>query len=217
MTFDLFADDASVNPEQQELASGAFLLRGFATAASEDLIRDIKIILRQAPLRYLQTPGGLTMSVAMSNCGTVGWHSDRDGYRYQTTDPSTGLAWPAMPQSFSRLANDAALAAGYSNFTPDACLINRYQPGSKLSLHQDQGERDLRAPIVSVSLGLPAIFLFGGLQRSDKAYKIALHSGDVVVWGNASRLAFHGIATLQDGQHPLTGRCRLNLTFRQAN
>ena len=217
MTFDLFADDANLNPSLQELASGAFLLRGFATAASDELIHDIKIILRQAPLRYLQTPGGLTMSVAMSNCGALGWHSDRDGYRYQAIDPTTGLHWPAMPPSFSHLANSAALAAGYAGFMPDACLVNRYQPGSKLSLHQDQGERDLRAPIVSVSLGLPATFLFGGLKRSDKAYKIALHSGDVVVWGNASRLAFHGISTLQDGKHPLTGRCRLNLTFRQAS
>ncbi len=216
MTFDLFADDQDVHPSRQELASGAYLLRGFALEQAPALMQEIEQVLARAPLRHLITPGGLKMSVAMSNCGQVGWHADTDGYRYQSIDPLSGLTWPAMPARFQNLAAEAALAAGYANFAPDACLINQYVPGARLSLHQDRDEHRLDAPIVSVSLGLSATFLFGGLQRSDKAYKIALHSGDVVVWGKASRLAFHGIAPLQDGVHPLTGRCRMNITFRRA-
>ncbi len=216
MTFDLFADDASVHPATQELASGAYLLRGFALQQAPLLLQEVKQVLASAPLRNLITPGGLKMSVAMSNCGQVGWHADRDGYRYQKLDPLSNQAWPAMPAALQSLAAQAALAAGYPNFAPDACLNNQYVPGSRLSLHQDKDELRLEAPIVSVSLGLPATFLFGGLRRSDKAYKIALQHGDVVVWGKASRLVFHGIAPLQDGEHPLTGRCRINLTFRRA-
>lgn len=164
----------------------------------------------------MQTPGSYTMSVAMTNCGTAGWITDRKGYRYSTTDPLSGQAWPAMPADFRRLAQAAALAAGFPAFQPDACLINRYPVGAKMALHQDRDERDLTAPIVSVSLGVPATFLWGGLQRSDKAVKVPLLHGDVVVWGGAARLVFHGIAPLKAAQHPRLGEERINLTFRQA-
>jgi len=156
------------------------------------------------------------MSVAMSNCGEVGWISDRRGYRYAPLDPDSGRAWPSMPSPLRRLALRCADAAGFAGFQPDACLINRYAPGTRLSLHQDRNERDLAAPVVSVSLGLPALFLFGGLRRTDSAQRIALAHGDVVVWGGRQRLAFHGVAALADGEHALTGHCRINLTFRQA-
>ena len=162
------------------------------------------------------TPGGQTMSVAMTNCGYAGWVSDRKGYRYDHLDPLTGEPWPQMPVPFLNLARQAAVEVGYNNFEPDACLINRYVPGARLTLHQDRNEQDFDAPIVSVSLGLPAKFLFGGLKRSDRPQRIMLHHGDVVVWGGPSRLAYHGVDTLKDGEHPTTGRCRINLTFRRA-
>jgi alkylated DNA repair protein (DNA oxidative demethylase) len=162
------------------------------------------------------TLGGYRMSVAMTNCGQAGWVSDAKGYRYDAGDPVTGMAWPAMPEVFRQLAADAAREAGYEGFQADACLINRYEPGARLTLHQDRNERDYRAPIVSVSLGLPAVFLFGGASRKDRPERMRLDSGDVVVWGGATRLAYHGIASLKDGEHPLTGRCRINLTFRKA-
>jgi alkylated DNA repair protein (DNA oxidative demethylase) len=162
------------------------------------------------------TPGGARMSVAMTNCGAVGWISDRRGYRYTSHDPDSGHAWPPLPAPIRALATLAAAAAGYADFEPDACLVNRYLPATRLSLHQDRNERDLSAPVVSVSLGLPAWFLFGGLRRADPVRRIALLHGDVVVWGGSSRLAFHGLAPLADAQHPLTGRCRINLTLRRA-
>jgi alkylated DNA repair protein (DNA oxidative demethylase) len=169
-----------------------------------------------APFRHLTTPGGHVMSVAMTNCGELGWVSDRRGYRYQRVDPLSGEPWPAMPALLGRTAHEAAEAAGYARFMPDACLINRYQPGARLSLHQDRNERDLNAPIVSMSLGLPAVFLFGGLRRSDRPRRIRLDHGDVVVWGGPTRLVFHGVEPLDDGLHPVTGRFRINLTFRKA-
>ena len=162
------------------------------------------------------TPGGFRMSVAMTNCGQAGWVSDAKGYRYDAGDPETGLAWPAMPESFSPTGGGCRAEAGYEGFQADACLINRYEPGARLTLHQDRNERDYTAPIVSVSLGLPAVFLFGGASRKDRPRRMRLESGDVVVWGGATRLAYHGIASLKDGEHPLTGRCRINLTFRKA-
>ena len=156
------------------------------------------------------------MSVAMTNCGLAGWVSDADGYRYQPVDPTTGLQWPHMPTSFRRIAVAAALEAGYTGFEPNACLINRYEPGARLTLHQDRNERDFTAPIVSVSLGLPAVFLFGGTSRKDRPRRFLLSNGDIAVWGGPTRLAHHGVAALADGEHPLTGRCRINLTFRNA-
>ena len=162
------------------------------------------------------TPGGWTMSVAMTNCGQAGWVTDRTGYRYDAIDPMTGRPWPAMPRTFADLAAEAAATAGFSGFRPDACLVNRYTPGARLSLHQDRNERDFDQPIVSVSLGLPAIFLWGGKTRAETVRRCPLIHGDVVVWGGPDRLTFHGVHTLADGEHRLTGACRFNLTFRRA-
>lgn len=198
------------------MADGAVLLRGFARPVEAGLLAGIGEIVARAPFRHMVTPGGHQMSVAMTNCGGAGWVTDRSGYRYDGVDPESRQAWPAMPPSFRALAGQAAAAAGFDGFAPDACLINRYQPGARMSLHQDKDEDDFSAPIVSVSLGLPAIFLFGGLQRSDKPRRFRLQHGDIVVWGGPARLAFHGIAPLADGEHALMGRQRINLTFRKA-
>jgi DNA oxidative demethylase len=209
----LFGEQA---PALEAIAEGAMLLRGFATGAAERLMDDLAKIVEIAPLRHMVTPGGFTMSVAMTNCGQAGWVSDLKGYRYDGRDPVSGMAWPEMPASFRQLAVDAAREAGYEGFEPDACLINRYEPGARLTLHQDRNEHDYTAPIVSVSLGLPAVFQFGGSTRKDRPRRMRLESGDIVVWGGATRLAYHGVASLKDGEHPLTGRCRINLTFRKA-
>jgi alkylated DNA repair protein (DNA oxidative demethylase) len=198
------------------LAPGAVLLRRFAAPVDAALWDAIQAIVARAPFRHMQTPGGFTMAVAMTNCGALGWVSDRRGYRYDAIDPERGLPWPPMPTSFRALAQQAAARAGFEAFAPDACLINRYLPGAKLSLHQDRDERDFGAPIVSVSLGLPALFLFGGLRRADKAMRVVLRHGDVVVWGGPSRLRFHGVLPLADGQHALLGGERINLTLRAA-
>ena len=192
------------------------LLRGFAKPFEADLIADIGAIVAQAPFRHMVTPGGHSMSVAMTNCGHAGWVTDHTGYRYDANDPSAGRPWPAMPPSFRALAGQAAAEAGFAKFSPDACLVNRYAPGARMSLHQDKDEHDFGAPIVSVSLGLPAIFLFGGLKRGDKPQRYRLAHGDIAVWGGPSRLNFHGIAPLADGEHVLMGRQRINLTFRKA-
>jgi DNA oxidative demethylase len=200
----------------EALAPGATLLRGFASADTTALMKALDQVLTVAPFRHMVTPGGFRMSVAMSNCGRVGWITDRTGYRYTPVDPTTGRPWPPIPGSFMRLAIRAAAEGGFGGFEPDVCLINRYEPGAKLTLHQDKNERDFAAPIVSVSLGVPALFLFGGTRRSDRPRRIRLENGDVVVWGGRSRLAFHGVAPLAEGDHPLTGRCRINLTFRKA-
>lgn len=198
------------------MADGAVLLRGFARPAEAELIAGIAEIAAQAPFRHMVTPGGHSMSVAMTNCGGNGWVTDRSGYRYDGVDPESRAPWPAMPASFRELAAQAAAAAGFDGFSPDACLINRYQLGARMSLHQDKDEDDFSAPIVSVSLGLPAVFLFGGLKRSDRPRRYRLEHGDVVVWGGPSRLFFHGVAPLADGEHALLGRQRVNLTFRKA-
>ena len=197
------------------MAEGAVLLRGFALPLEGDLLAAVRDIVEQAPFRHMLTPGGHQMSVAMTNCGGKGWVTDRSGYRYDPTDPQTGRSWPAMPPLLRDLAERAAARAGFSGFAPDACLINRYQPGAKMSLHQDKDEHDFGAPIVSVSLGLPAIFMFGGLSRNDRPRRYRLEHGDIAVWGGPARLAFHGVAPLADGDHPLMGRQRINLTFRK--
>ncbi|MBA3592874.1 MAG: DNA oxidative demethylase AlkB [Polaromonas sp.] len=216
MTADLFDDLEAPSPAQELLAPGAVLLRGFARDVDAALLQALDDVLAAAPLRHLVTPGGHTMSVGMSNCGPLGWVSDRRGYRYDARDPLTGQPWPAMPGLLRAFAVRAARAAGYPDFMPDACLINQYLPGSKLSLHQDRDEQDFSAPIVSVSLGLPAVFLFGSERRADRPQRYRLQHGDVVVWGGAARLAFHGVAPLADGEHALLGRRRINLTFRRA-
>ncbi|QWG21935.1 DNA oxidative demethylase AlkB [Bradyrhizobium sediminis] len=216
MTADLFESVPDVRPSREAIAEGAVLLRGFAGPFEVELIADIGGIVEQAPFRHMVTPGGHQMSVAMTNCGSAGWVTDRAGYRYDGVDPESRKPWPSMRPSLHALAAQAAAEAGFAGFSPDACLINRYQPGARMSLHQDKDERDFGAPIVSVSLGLPAIFLFGGLQRSDKPRRFRLEHGDVVVWGGPARLAFHGVAPLADGDHAVLGRQRINLTFRKA-
>jgi alkylated DNA repair protein (DNA oxidative demethylase) len=198
------------------LAEGAVLLGGFARPVDRALLSALAAVVAQAPFRHMVTPGGFTMSVAMTNCGTAGWVTDRRGYRYDSRDPDSGLVWPAMPDAFAELAGRAATAAGFGGFAPDACLINRYAPGARLTLHQDKNERDFAAPIVSVSLGLPAMFLWGGLARTDRPQRLRLRHGDTVVWGGPARLVYHGVDTLPDGTHELTGAVRYNLTFRQA-
>jgi len=200
----------------ERLADGAVVLRGFAAREAGALVAAVDAVCAAAPPRRMVTPGGFEMSAAMTNCGAAGWVTDRSGYRYDARDPDSGRPWPAMPARFLELAGRAAAAAGFAGFVPDACLINRYAPGSRLSLHQDRNERDYAAPIVSVSLGLPAVFLFGGGRRADRPRRVRLASGDVVVWGGPARLAFHGVAPLADGAHPLTGNSRINLTLRKA-
>ncbi|MGH8183415.1 MAG: DNA oxidative demethylase AlkB [Rhodanobacteraceae bacterium] len=201
---------------REELAPGAWVLRGFALDRAEVLLAEIERIAAQSPFRHLVTPGGQKMSVAMTNCGKVGWFSDRRGYRYTEIDPETGKTWPSMPTPFAQLACEAACEAGFDEYAPDVCLINRYEVGTRLTLHQDHDERDRRAPLVSVSLGLPATFLFGGLMRKDPQRRVPLVHGDVAVWGGPARMRHHGVLPIRDGEHPLTGARRFNLTFRVA-
>lgn len=209
---DLFPDDRKA----LSLSPGAWLMGGLALPMAEALLEAIAGIAAQAPFRHLETPGGKRMSVAMTNAGALGWVSDRTGYRYAPRDPLSGQLWPAMPPLFARLAREAAEKAGFADFAPEACLVNRYAPGSRLTLHQDRDERHLDQPIVSVSLGVDATFLWGGPARGGRVKRISLHHGDVVVWGGPARLTYHGVDTLPEGLHPLTGNLRYNLTFRQA-
>lgn len=216
-TFDLFADtDSSQPPRAEQIGEQSWVLRGFASADMDKLLAALDVILATAALRHMVTPGGFSMSVATSSCGALGWITDRSGYRYSSVDPLTGLAWPQMPEVFFNLARAAAAEAGFSDFTPDSCLINRYIPGAKMSLHQDKDEKAYAAPIVSLSLGLPAMFLFGGFQRSDKPQRIPLLHGDMVIWGGVDRLRFHGVLPIKAGHHPRLGEQRINLTFRCA-
>jgi alkylated DNA repair protein (DNA oxidative demethylase) len=213
-TADLFGEDDE--PREEPLANGAVLLRGFALPFHQELASRVDAIAALAPFRHMETPGGFRMSVAMTNCGVAGWVTDRRGYRYNPRDPISGDPWPPMPVVFRALAASAADRAGFADFTPDSCLINRYEPGARMSLHQDRNERDMAQPIVSLSLGLPAVFLFGGLSRGERPRRVPLRHGDVAVWGGPARLAFHGVAALPDGDHGKLGRLRYNLTFRKA-
>jgi DNA oxidative demethylase len=208
-------DSDSLSRSDERLEEGAVLLRGFATAEVPVLVQEVARIAQAAAFRHLVTPGGYPMSVAMTNCGRLGWVSDRTGYRYDPVDPDTGAPWPTMPEAFLDIAVRAAAEAGFANYDPDACLINRYIAGAKLSLHQDRDEKDAWAPIVSVSLGLPAVFLWGGKRRSDMVRRLPLESGDIAVWGGPARFVYHGVAPLKDGQHAMTGANRINLTFRK--
>jgi alkylated DNA repair protein (DNA oxidative demethylase) len=203
-------------PPYEMMAPGAVLLRGFALPLVDQILEALRDISVEAPFRHMTTPWGAVMSVAMTNCGAAGWLTDRTGYRYDPIDPESGRRWPAMPDCFRALASSAAAEAAYKDFAPDACLINRYEPGSRLTLHQDKNERDYAQPIVSVSLGLPASFQFGGLKRRDPVRKLTVRHGDVAVWGGPSRLYYHGVAELPDGEHESLGRRRINLTFRRA-
>lgn len=215
ITTDLFAGIQAPRRDES-LCAGAVVLRSFALADEAPLLQAIDAIVAQAPFRHLITPGGLRMSVAMTNAGSLGWVSDRRGYRYDPVDPDSGKRWPPLPDVFRKLAASAAAQAGFAGFAPDACLINRYEPGTRLSLHQDRDERDFGQPIVSVSLGIPAVFLFGGEQRSDPAMRVPLAHGDVVVWGGPARLRHHGVLPLKPDHHEALGECRINLTFRRA-
>jgi alkylated DNA repair protein (DNA oxidative demethylase) len=211
-TGDLFPCPPS---EAESLGPGATLLHRFAANEVLTIYAEVKAVAAQAPFRRMETPGGFRMSVAMTNCG-VGWITDRRSYRYDPLDPETKKPWPGIPRPLAALAAHAAKAGGYPDFEPDACLINRYEPGTRLTLHQDRNERDFAQPIVSVSLGLPAVFLWGGPKRTDRPKRMRLTSGDVVVWGGASRLFFHGIDRLLRGDDPVLGQTRINLTFRRA-
>ncbi len=214
VTLDLFSPQDTSS--RKRIGPSAFVLQGFAMPYVDDLLACIHVMEQEAAFRHMVTPGGFTMSVAITNCGKLGWTSNRHGYRYSVTDPDTGQPWPHMPSTFSRLAREAAAASGFADFEPDACLINRYLAGSRLSLHQDKNERDFSAPIVSVSLGIPAIFLFGGHERSHKTMRVSLQHADVVVWGGEDRLRYHGVMPLKESFHPLLGGQRFNLTFRKA-
>jgi DNA oxidative demethylase len=216
MSMKLFNDLHEFEAREEELGPGATVLRQFAAPQGKAVWSALEALSAQAPFRHMVTPGGFRMSVAMTNCGALGWVSDRKGYRYDAADPESGLPWPAMPDVFLSLAGGAAGRAGFAAYVPDSCLINRYEPGARLTLHQDKNERDYEQPIVSVSLGLPAVFLFGGSKRNDKVTRVHLTHGDVVVWGGPARLRYHGVLSLKDGEHPLVGRCRINLTFRKA-
>ena len=216
MNLDLFESSEAPLPWSQAIAPGAVVLRGFARPDAPALLAAVDALVAQAPWRHMLTPGGLRMSVAMTNCGALGWVSDRAGYRYASVDPISGLPWPPMPPLFLALAGSAAASCGFPGFAPDACLVNRYVAGTRLSLHQDKDERDFGAPIVSVSLGLPAVFLFGGLRRADRAQRVPLTHGDVVVWGGPARLAYHGVLPLKAGADGRPGEQRINLTFRKA-
>jgi alkylated DNA repair protein (DNA oxidative demethylase) len=215
-TFDLFADDQPKITGNEQIGPQSFVLRGFALPLIETLLPALRKVVRQAPFRHLVTPGGFTMSAAMTCCGSVGWTSSRQGYRYSPLDPQTGRPWPRIPEDLMALARSAAEAAGFPGFIADACLINRYVPGAKMSLHQDKDEADHHWPVVSISLGIAAIFEFGGFERSDKPRRVSLFHGDVVVWGGVDRLRFHGVQPIKQASHPLLGEQRINLTLRKA-
>ncbi|WP_460111658.1 DNA oxidative demethylase AlkB [Pseudomonas sp. S3_H04] len=216
-TFELFADhEPEQRPRAEQIGEQSWVLHGFALPLIEQILPALDAILAVAPLRHMVTPGGFSMSVGTSSCGALGWITDRHGYRYSSVDPLSDLPWPAMPQVFSTLAQSAAVRAGFTDFNADSCLINRYLPGAKMSLHQDKDEKAYSAPIVSLSLGLPAMFLFGGFSRSDKSQRIALLHGDMVVWGGVDRLRYHGVLPIKQGRHPRLGEQRINLTFRVA-
>ncbi|GGC10653.1 alpha-ketoglutarate-dependent dioxygenase AlkB [Marinobacterium zhoushanense] len=202
--------------ERIAIADSAWLFRGYARAQASEIVEAVRSVLRQAPLRQMQVPGGHWMSVRTSSCGDKGWVSDSRGYRYACEDPLTGRAWPAIPPLLLELAVSGAARAGFAAFEPDACLINCYQPGAKMGLHQDRDEKDLDAPIVSLSFGLPATFMFGGLTRRGSVKRFPLLHGDMLVWGGPSRMVYHGVAPLQAGEHPMLGAWRVNLTFRRA-
>lgn len=215
-TPDLFGETPTELPREERLGAQALLLRGFALPFVDELLPALTAVEAAAPFRHMVTPGGQSMSVALTNCGELGWISDRGGYRYSPVDPLSGQPWPAMPEAFRRLAREAAAAAGFADFEPDACLVNRYLPGTRMSLHQDRDERSFAHPIVSVSLGIPAVFLFGGHARRDPAQRVPLLHGDVVVWGGEDRLRFHGILPVKEAVHSLLGAQRINFTLRRA-
>ena len=217
MSFDLFDESDLQQPARiEQFSTQAFVLRGFALPWVEALLTALERVLNESPFRSMQTPGGFTMSARLSSCGALGWTTSALGYRYSPVDPLSGKPWPAIPPVLLNLAETAAATAGFEEFVPDACLINAYEPGAKMSLHQDKNERAFTAPIVSISLGLPAVFQFGGFERSDPVQRISLFHGDVVVWGGVDRLRYHAILPIKPGTHSLLGDQRVNITLRKA-
>jgi len=202
-------------PAREVIAPQVILLRGFATPTAS-LITAIEAISSVAPFRHLTTRGGGSMSVAMTNAGAWGWHSDLKGYRYVEVDPVSGRKWPTMPAQFAQLAREAASTAGFEAFAPDACLVNRYQPGAQMGSHRDFDEADFSHPIVSVSIGVPATFVWYGTERSGRGRPVTVEDGDVLVWGGVARAGYHGVRKLAPAEHPATGGLRYNLTFRRA-
>jgi DNA oxidative demethylase len=182
-------------------------------SAQERLLEAVRTVVRAAPLFTPRMPRtGKPFSVRMTNCGPLGWVSDRDGYRYQPTHPDTGEPWPAMPEmvlaAWERLS-------GYPR-APDACLVNVYDRAAKMGLHQDRDEKELAAPVVSLSLGETALFRYGGLERTAPTRSVKLRSGDAIVFGGPARLIFHGIDRLYAGSSDLLPQGgRLNLTLRK--
>ncbi len=215
MMQDLF-DGVDTAEWREELCPGAVVLHGLALRHEKAILAAVEQVSRAVPFRRMVTPGGHTMSVEMTNCGSLGWVTDETGYRYAERDPLSGQRWPPLPEPFSQMAAEAADLCGFPGFEPDACLVNRSRPGTRLSLHQDRNERDFDQPIVSVSLGISAVFLFGGLRRRDKPHRVPLRHGDVVVWGGPARMRYHGVMPLKPDRHPLLGDCRINLTLRRA-
>ena len=213
MTADFFSDQME---SQVMLAKGAYWLRGFALPQADTICAMLIEHLKNYPPQQMMTPMGYSMSVRTTSFGEFGWVSSKQGYGYAVKNSFTNESWPPIPESFFDLAQRAANQAGYVNFKPDTCLINVYEIGDKMGLHQDKDEADFSKPIVSVSLGLPVIFQFGGLTRTAKTLKVPLSHGDVVVWGADSRLCFHGVLPLKAGTHGTLGQRRINLTFRKA-
>ena len=215
ITHSLFDEEPDAS-RTEVLFPGAVLLHRYALKLERTFLDELDTLTKISPFRQMLTPGGRKFGVHNTSCGEVGWISDARGYRYVSIDPVSEQPWPTMPREFQQLATDAAEEGGFKHFIPDSCLVNRYAPDIKMSLHQDKDEADFSQPIVSVSLGMSATFVFGGLQRSDKLRRIDLHHGDVLVWGGPARLLFHGIQSIKDQPHPIMGAQRINLTFRRA-
>ena len=216
MMDDLFQDQPPDLPERQALGPESWLLRHTLQTTACHLMADIHTLTATHPFQHMVTRGGHTMSVATSSYGSYGWVSDaQKGYRYASSNIETGQPWPPIPAHWLALATALAEKAGFNGFHPDSALINRYAVGARMGLHQDRDEATLAWPIVSLSLGLPARFMFGGKQRQAPVKDFTLLHGDVVVWGGADRLRFHGIRPLKAGHHSLTGPYRYNITFRR--
>ncbi len=203
---DLFNQDCEISPD-------IYLYRQKVSWAL--WADDIKRLIKVAPLRFMRTAGGKRLNISMTNCGDVGWTSSEQGYRYLSRDPASGKPWPKLPPSFAQLGTQIAALTGFEHFQPNACLVNHYQAGQKLNAHQDKNEPDLSQPVVSVSLGMSATFLIYGDERGNKAQKIILNDGDVMIWGRSARLMYHGVETKNTQPHPELGFHRFNVTLRQ--
>lgn len=209
---DLFSNN---RPPIEEIYPDLFVLANFVD--TNPLMVQVERITKVSPFRKMMTPNGHYTGVALTNCGDFGWTSDRNEYRYSSSDPLNNQPWLAIPESFKALAKNAAHVAGFKDFEPDACLINQYLIGTKLGSHQDKNEKDFSQPIVSVSIGLSAVFQIFGNQRAGQAINYRLYDGDVVVWGNSARLCYHGVRTLSAAELDPTCQQRINITFRKSH